>query len=82
MTNPYRLVDEYISHETADYLTQLALDAQSGLVVGVAAVVILAGRRYCVNAAGVASRNPTLTLGCIKILDRHVEQLVPSKKDA
>jgi hypothetical protein len=76
MTNPYHLVHDYVSHDTADALVQMALDAQAGDIVGAAVITFMKGRRYAVNAYGAAEKNATLTRGCLMVLDDHLRDLI------
>ena len=79
MSNYYRLVEDYISHDTAEALVRMAMDAQNGLIIGAAIVCLLKGRRYTVNVYGACERNATFTRGCVRALDDCLEKIVHDK---
>jgi hypothetical protein len=66
---PFRLVPDTLSKDTLEALTQLLDLAQRGELIGVAFAGILKQRRYFVNTAGEAHRNPTFARGCVSALD-------------
>lgn len=69
MKPPFRLIPDTISSDTVEALTQLLDLAQRGELIGVAFAGMLRQRRYFVNTAGEAHRNPTFARGCVGALD-------------
>lgn len=69
MKPPFRLVPDTISTNTEEALAQLLELAQRGELIGVAFAGMLKQRRYFVNTAGEAYRNPTFARGCVSALD-------------
>lgn len=74
MKPPFRLVPDSLSKDTFEALTQLLDLAQRGELIGVAFAGILKQRRYFVNTAGEAHRNPTFARGCVSALDDQLGQ--------
>lgn len=74
MKPPFRLVPDSLSKDTLEALTQLLDLAQRGELIGVAFAGILKQRRYFVNTAGEAHRNPTFARGCVSALDDQLGQ--------
>lgn len=68
-TPPLRLVDTFISDDTIAALESLLVRARAGEVIGLAYVAIARERRSYVDTAGEATRNPTYTLGIVRLLD-------------
>jgi hypothetical protein len=69
MKPPFRLVPDEISTDTEEALKQLLDLARQGELIGVAFAGMLRQRRYFVNAAGEAHRNPTFARGMVAALD-------------
>lgn len=69
MKPPFRLVPDTISTDTEEALAQLLDLAKRGELIGVAFAGMLRQRRYFVNTAGEAHRNPTFARGCVSALD-------------
>lgn len=69
MRPPFRLVPDTLSTDTAEALAQLLDLAKRGELIGVAFAGMLKQRRYFVNTAGEAHRNPTFARGCVSALD-------------
>jgi len=69
MKPPFRLVPDTLSNDTEQALTQLLDLAKRGELIGVAFAGMLKQRRYFVNTAGEAHRNPTFARGCVSALD-------------
>jgi hypothetical protein len=66
---PFRLVPDTLSTDTEEALTQLLDLARRGELIGVAFAGMLKQRRYFVNTAGEAHRNPTFARGMVAALD-------------
>lgn len=69
MRPPFKLIEDAISHDTVEALSQLLDLAKRGELIGVAFAGMLKQRRYFVNTAGEAHRNPTFARGCVSALD-------------
>jgi hypothetical protein len=69
MKPPFVLVPDQLSNDTQEALAQLLDLAQRGELIGVAFAGMLRRRRYFVNVAGEAFRNPTFARGCVSALD-------------
>lgn len=69
MKPPFSLVPDNISTDTRQALSQLIEMEERGDLIGIAFVGMLRQRRYFVNTAGEAHRNPTFTRGCVGALD-------------
>lgn len=65
MRPPFELVPDTISSDTEQALTQLLDLARRGELIGIAFAGILKRRKYFVNTAGEAHRNPTFARGCV-----------------
>lgn len=68
MKRPFLLAPDHISTDTIECLEQLLELARSGENIGMAFVVMLRQRKYIVNSAGEAHRNPTFGLGMVQML--------------
>lgn len=69
MKPPFRLIPDTLSTDTEEALAQLLDLARRGELIGVAFAGMLKQRRYFVNTAGEAHRNPTFARGCVSALD-------------
>lgn len=69
MKPPFRLIPDSISTDTAMALRQLLDLAERGELIGVAFAGMLKERRFFVNSAGEAHRNPVFTRGMVAALD-------------
>ena len=69
MKPPFRLIPDTLSTDTAEALAQLLDLARRGELIGVAFAGMLKQRRYFVNTAGEAHRNPTFARGIVAALD-------------
>ncbi len=76
---PFSLIPGTISTDTVDCLDELLTMARAGEVIGVAYVAMLKRRKYIVNTAGEAHRNPTFTRGMIQALNDELGQRVRGK---
>lgn len=74
MKPPFRLVPDTLSTDTEEALAQLLDLARRGDLIGVAFAGMLKQRRYFVNTAGEAHRNPTFARGCVSALDDELGQ--------
>lgn len=74
MKPPFRLVPDSLSTDTEEALAQLLDLARRGELIGVAFAGMLRQRRYFVNTAGEAHRNPTFARGCVSALDDELGQ--------
>lgn len=79
---PYTLVRDTISTDTVEALEQLLQAAREGQIVGVAFGAMLKRRRYLVNCAGEACRDPTAARGMIAALDDELGALVQSRAES
>lgn len=70
---PFTLVGDTVSTDTIEALEQILEAARSGEVIGIAFGVMLKSRRFYVNTAGEAHRNPGFSLQMARMLD---DQLV------
>lgn len=82
MAKPYHLVRDTVSRDTVEALELLLADARKGRVVGIAFGAMLRQRRYLVNCAGDACRDPTTTRGILAALDDELSQMVQGAADA
>ena len=69
MKPPFTLVADTISKDTQEALEQLLVMARRGDLIGVAFAAMLNQRKYFVNVAGEAYRNPGFSCSCIRVLD-------------
>ena len=69
MRPPFTLVPDTLSTNTVEALTQLLELARRGELIGIAFAGMFKQRRYFVNTAGEAHRNPTFARGMIAALD-------------
>jgi hypothetical protein len=69
MKPPFRLVPDALSTDTEQALAQLLDLARRGELIGVAFAGMLKQRRFFVNTAGEAHRNPTFARGMVAALD-------------
>lgn len=79
MSRAYTLVDEHISDETVEMASYLADGAADGEIIGLAVVVVFKRRRYIVDCAGEACRDPTMTRGMVAALDDQLRELQHGK---
>lgn len=76
MEQPFRLVPDRISEETARACEQLAKEARAGTLIGIAFAGMRRQRTYFVNAAGECRRNPTFARGMIAALDEKLSRWI------
>lgn len=69
MKPPFRLVPDTISTDTTKALEQLLDLARRGELIGIAFAAMQKQRRYFVNTAGEAHRNPGFARSCVSVLD-------------
>lgn len=74
MKPPFRLVPDAISTDTTTALRQLLELAERGELIGVAFAGMLQQRRFFVNTAGEAHRNPVFARGMVAALDDELGQ--------
>lgn len=79
---PYTLVRDHISHDTVECLEQLLEAARSGHVVGLAFAAMMKRKRYMVNVAGEAFRDPTFTRGAIASIEDELRLMIQGRADA
>ena len=72
----YQLVRDPVSTDTVEALEQLLDGAKKGQVIGIAFGVLMKRRRYFVNTAGEARRDPTFTRGMLLALDDELRRMV------
>lgn len=69
MKPPFRLAPDHLSHDTVEALQELLDDARKGHIIGVAFCAMYKQRKFIVNTAGEAHRNPTFTRGMVSCLN-------------
>lgn len=69
MKPPFRLVPDGISTNTVEALSQLLELARSGEIIGIAFTCMLKQRKFFVNTAGEAHRNPLFARALVAVLD-------------
>lgn len=74
MRPPFRLVPDAISNDTATALRQLLDLAERGELIGVAFAAMMRQRRFFVNTAGEAHRNPVFARGMVAALQDDLGQ--------
>lgn len=74
------LVPESVSQDTIDHLEELLETARAGELIGVAYAAMSKRRKYIVNAAGEAHRNPTFTRWMVATLDDVLSRRVLGKE--
>jgi len=74
MKPPFTLIPDSLSHDTERALEQLLDMARTGELIGVAFAAMLKRRKYFVNTAGEAHRNPTFARGMVQALDDELGQ--------
>ena len=66
---PFVLIQDTISTDTVECLSQLLEHAKGGEVIGMAFACMLKRRGYIANSTGEAHRNPTFARGMVAALD-------------
>lgn len=74
--SPFVLIADGLSHDTIEALEQILAAARRGEVIGIAFGVMLKSRRFYVNTAGEAHRNPGFSLQMARMLDDQLVQRV------
>lgn len=69
MKPPFVLVNDQISHDTIEALTEMLEDAMRGELIGIAFAAMYKQRKFIVDTAGEAHRNPIFTRGMLDCLD-------------
>ncbi len=69
MKPPFRLVPDDLSDDTVEALQELLEDARKGHIIGVAFCAMYKQRKFIVNTAGEARRNPIFTRGMVSCLN-------------
>jgi hypothetical protein len=69
MKPPFSLAPDAISTDTTTAIRQLLDMAERGDLIGIAFAAMQRQRRYFVNTAGEAHRNPGFARSCISVLD-------------
>lgn len=72
MKPPFKLIPDSLSTDTIEALEQLLDQARNGEVIGIAFGVMLRQRKFLVNTAGEAHRNPGFSLQMTRMLDDHL----------
>lgn len=75
----YQLARDAISHDTVEALEDLLASAKTGELVGIVFGVMLKRRRYMVNSAGEARRDPTFALGMCQMMSAEMRALVTAE---
>jgi hypothetical protein len=81
MKSPFTLVTDALSNDVGEVLGQLIQMHADDAVIGLAFVVMLKHRKYYVNVAGEAFRNPTFARGCVHALDDELGLLARGKSN-
>lgn len=76
------LVRDHVSRDTVECLEQLLEAARAGHVVGLVFGAMLKRKRYMVNIAGEAFRDPTYARGVTGAIDDELRQIIQTKADA
>lgn len=76
------LVRDAISHDTIECLEQLLDAARAGHVVGIVFAAMLKRKRYMVNVAGEAHRDPTYARGVLGAIEDELRLMIQGKADA
>jgi hypothetical protein len=74
MKPPFKLAPDELSNDTTTAIRQLLGMAERGDLIGIVFGGILRQRRYFVNTAGEAHRNPTFARGIVAALDDELGQ--------
>lgn len=74
----YQLIRDSISRDTVQALESLLHLAREGTVTGIAFAVTLKRRKFLVNVAGEAYRDPTFARGAVLALDDELSSIVQS----
>lgn len=74
--------NDQISRDTLQAAEQIIDGISTGVVVGIAFVLVLKGGKYIVNCAGAAARNPSATRGMVCALDDELMRMVQGVADA
>lgn len=78
----YQLVRDHISRDTVEALQALLHLAEAGTVTGIAFAAVMKRRKYVVNVAGEAFRDPTFARGAVAALDDELREIVQSMAQA
>lgn len=81
MKPPFTLVPDTISTDTIEALSQLLDLARSGEIIGIAFTCMLKQRRFFVNTAGEAHRNPLFTRALVAVLDDSLSNRIHNRGD-
>lgn len=73
---PFRLVRDDLPKEGLQAVDQIRELFRRGEAIGIAFAVMLRERKYFVNAAGEAHRNPTFARGIVAELDDYLHERV------
>ena len=73
---PFVLIQDTISTDTVECLSQLLEHAKTGEITGIAFAVMLKRRGYIANSAGEAFRSPTFARGMVAALDDQLAKRV------
>lgn len=78
---PFVLVPDSLSANTIKCLEALLEHARSGELTGIAFAAVLKQRKYIVNSAGEARRNPTFSRGMVAALDDELSARIRGRND-
>jgi hypothetical protein len=79
---PSALLHDRISRDTVQALETLLEGAKRGQVVGAIFGVMLKRRKYLVNVAGEAVRDPTFARGMVGAIEDELRVLIQGRADA
>lgn len=79
---PPVLVRDVVSHDTVECLEQLLEAARAGEVIGLVFGAMLKRKRYMVNLAGEARRDPTYARGVVGAIEDELRLMIQGKADS
>lgn len=77
-----QLLHDSISRDSLEAATIIRDGVESGVIVGMAFVLQLKGRRYIVNVAGQCARDPTFARGAVCALDDELREMIQGQADS
>lgn len=82
MKRPFTLAPDTISTNTVEALSQLLDLARSGEIIGIAFTCMLKQRKFFVNTAGEAHRNPMFARALVAVLDDSLSNRIHNRGDS
>jgi hypothetical protein len=78
----YQLIQDHLSTDTVEALEQALESARQGQIVGVAFALMLKRRRFLVDCAGEACRDPLTARGAVSVLDDQLALMIQGQIDS